>query len=123
MISGASLVLNIDLHNQGYDQAVVNTVTLHTIVILQLFYLFNCRSERNFAFNKDFFANKAVWVVSSFLIVLQIAIIYVPFMNTIFGTAPISINYWLIAILMGMAILIIVEIEKAITKKLGLFVK
>ncbi len=123
MISGASLVLNIHLHNQGYDQAVVNTVTLHTIVILQLFYLFNCRSERNFAFNKDFFTNKAVWVVSSFLIVLQVALIYVPFMNTIFGTAPISFNYWIIAIIMGIVILLIVEVEKVITRMLGLFVK
>lgn len=120
IITTATLIINIDLNNAGYEQAFVNSVTLNTFVILQLFYLFNCRSERNFAFNKDFFSNKAVFVVSSILIILQLAILYLPFMNTVFGTVPIGINYWIVAIAIGVLILIIVEIEKFITKKISI---
>ncbi|WP_096202963.1 cation-transporting P-type ATPase [Bacillus sp. FJAT-45350] len=116
LIGGATLLMNIDLINRGYEQAVANTITLHTIVILQLLYLFNCRSESESPFNRDFFSNKAVFIVSAALLLLQFMIIYVPFMNTIFGTAPIEMKYWIVPFAMGIGIFIIVEVEKFLTK-------
>ncbi|WP_306301290.1 HAD-IC family P-type ATPase [Thalassobacillus sp. C254] len=102
LIGGSTLVYNSYLMENGYSQQFVNSVTLHTIVILQLFHLFNCRSERDFALTKDFFANKAAFLVSGILVMLQIAILYVPFMNTIFGTVPIGISFWVIPCLIGL---------------------
>ncbi|QQK75314.1 cation-transporting P-type ATPase [Salicibibacter cibarius] len=117
LIGGGTLAMNLSMIDQGYDQAIVNTVTLNTIVITQMFHLFNCRSELEFAFNKDFFSNKAVFVVSGLLILLQLFITYVPFMNTIFETEPLQAGYWLFPIIMGAIVFIVVEIEKVITKQ------
>jgi len=50
------------------------------------------------------------------LIILQAIIIYVPLMNTLFGTRPLPINYWLISLLVGTAIFAVVEIEKRLTR-------
>jgi hypothetical protein len=37
-------------------------------------------------------------------------------MNTLFGTRPLPINYWLISLIVSIAIFIIVEIEKRLTR-------
>ena len=118
LIGGGILWMNANLLGEGYDIAVVNTVTLHALVISQLFYLFNCRNESNFVFNKDFFTNKAAFLVSVLLIIFQLAITYLPFMNTILGTVPIDLEYWRFPIMIGIAVFIIVEIEKFITRKI-----
>ncbi|QQK80579.1 cation-transporting P-type ATPase [Salicibibacter cibi] len=118
LIGGGTLAMNLTMVEQGYDQSIVNTVTLQTIVLAQMFHLFNCRSELNFAFNKDFFKNKAVFVVSALLIGLQLAITYVPFMNMVFGTRPIELAYWTFPVIMGIVVFIVVEIEKSITKQI-----
>ncbi|MBB5171970.1 cation-transporting P-type ATPase [Texcoconibacillus texcoconensis] len=114
---GGILTMNADLIQSGYDQAVVNTVTLQALVMVQLFHLFNCRNERNFVFNKDFFSNKIAFLVSALLILIQLGVTYIPFMNTALGTVPIDAEYWVFPIVIGFAVFVIVEIEKWITRK------
>ena len=120
LIGGGTLLMNINLLNQGVSEGIVKTITLNTIVITQMFHLFNSRSISKFAINKDFFSNKAVFVVSALLIVLQLGITYLPFMNRVFGTIPMNLNDWIFPIGMGIAVFVIVEIEKAIMNKLKL---
>ncbi len=119
LIGGGTLLLNIFLLNQGMNDEEVRTITLQTIVITQMFHLYNSRSIRKFAFGKDFFTNKAVFVVSALLIVLQLSITYIPFMNTVFGIMPLPWYDWLYPIGMGLMVFILVEIEKAVMNKIG----
>ncbi|MBM4761737.1 cation-transporting P-type ATPase [Bacillus sp. B15-48] len=119
LIGGGILLMNADLINNGYDQAIVNTVTLQAIVLAQLFHLYNCRSERNFALSKDFFKNKVAFLVSGLLIVIQLGVTYLPFMNTILGTVPIEAEYWIFPIMIGIIVFIVVEIEKWVTRKVS----
>lgn len=118
LIGGGTLWLTINLLAQGVSEELVRTITLQTIVIAQMFHLFNSRSIRGFAFNKDFFTNKAVFVVSGLLIVLQLAITYLPFMNNVFGTYPLALAEWVYPFILGFAVFVIVEIEKAIMRKI-----
>ncbi|UCZ55115.1 cation-transporting P-type ATPase [Bacillus shivajii] len=120
LIGGGTLLVNMNMAGTGtYNQEYLFTITLNTIVIAQLFYLFNCRKETGFALRKDeFFSNKAVFKVSGILILLQLAITYLPFMNNIFDTSPLLINDWLYPILLGITVFIVVEIEKTITRKI-----
>jgi len=118
LIGGATLWLSERLLGQGYDIDLVKTITLQTIVIAQMFHLFNSRSIRGSAFNKDFFTNKAVFVVSGLLILLQLSITYLPFMNDIFGTVPLKLQDWYFPTIFGVVVFIIVEMEKAVMRKL-----
>lgn len=120
LIGGGTLLMNMSLIEKGVSESIVKTVTLQTIVITQLFHLFNSRSISKFAINKDFFSNKAVFVVTALLIVLQLGITYIPFMNNAFGTYPIEAEYWLYPLVMGVIVFVLVEIEKFIMNKLNL---
>jgi calcium-translocating P-type ATPase len=118
LIGGGTLLLNVELLSRGIDGSMINSVLLHTIVIMQMFHLFNCRNELGNAFDKNFFKNKVAFLVSGVLILLQLALLYLPFMNVAFGTQPLDIIYWIVPILMGITVFVIIEIEKAITRYL-----
>ncbi|WP_165045662.1 cation-transporting P-type ATPase [Dysgonomonas sp. ZJ709] len=118
LIGGGTLILNMILLSRGYDPDIVKTITLQVIVFSQLFHLFNCRSIRGCAFNKNFFNNKAIYVVSTILIILQLSITYLPFMNRLFATQPLPAFDWLYPILFGLGIFFIIEIEKAIMRRM-----
>lgn len=116
LIGGITFSFYAFLMNGTSDQALLNSVVLHTIVILQLFHLYNVRNETEFAFNRNFFKNKVAFLVTGVLILLQLFILYVPFMNAAFGTVPLGIEYWIIPALLGLAVFVIIEIEKTITR-------
>ena len=116
LIGGGTLLMNIQLLAAGYDQELVRTLTLQTIVIAQMFHLFNSRSIRGCAFGKGFFANKAIFIVSAILLCLQLSITYIPFMNEVFSTRPLMLEDWIYPILIGVAVFVIIEIEKFIMR-------
>lgn len=118
LIGGLTLALSVILLNGGSDPDTVRTVVLQTIVFTQAFHLFNSRSMRNPAWSGDFTSNKAVFVVVGLMLILQLAVTYLPFMNSLFGTVPLSPGYWIWPILLGALVFIIVEGEKAVMRKL-----
>jgi len=118
LIGGWTLGLNIYLLNKGFSESFVHTITLQTIVIAQMFHLFNSRSIRGNAFKENVMSNKAILVVCALLFVLQGAITYLPFMNTTFGTVPLGLMDWKYPLMLGIAVFLIVEVEKAVMRKM-----
>ena len=96
----------------------MRTVTLQTIVLCQAFHLFNSRSIRQPAHALNFTGNKAVFTVCGLMALLQLAVVYLPFMNAVFGTVPLGPGDWLAPVLLGIAIFVIVEGEKYIMRRL-----
>jgi len=119
LIGGGTLLLTLYLQSQSVADDTLKTITLNTIVITQMFHLFNARST-NFAFNKDFFTNKAVFIVSILLIVLQVSVTYIPFLNNVMGTHPLAAELWLYPVILGVIVFIVVEIEKAVVRRMGI---
>jgi magnesium-transporting ATPase (P-type) len=126
LIGGATLLLNVYLSKklnlsgfeESYIKDFVHTITLQTIVIAQMFHLFNSRSIRGSAFRDNIFSNKAVFVVCGLLLVLQGAITYLPFMNHTFGTIPLGLWDWKYPFMLGIAVFLIVEAEKWVMRKI-----
>ncbi len=112
LIGGSALIIYLVLQNQDVGTATARTVAINSLVAGQLFYLFNCRKLRQSAIGKDFFKNKTVWITSGIMILLQLIFTYWSVMNDIFGTAPIKGVYVVIPLLVGIAVFIIVEVEK-----------
>jgi magnesium-transporting ATPase (P-type) len=90
------------------------TMVATTVVLFQVFYLFQCRSRRQSIFRIGLFSNNLSFVAAGLTILLQSAFVYVPVMNTIFHSAPIGIREWLLAALIASAVLPAVAIHKAI---------
>jgi len=132
LIGGWTLCLNIGLENEfaglvrigemtvEMKEALIHTITLQTIVIAQMFHLFNSRSIRGNAFKESIMSNKAVLVVCALLFVLQGSVTYLPFMNVAFGTVPLELGHWTYPFLLGIAVFLIVEVEKAVMRRLDL---
>lgn len=117
IIGGGSLWINYMLGDFDYSTEKLQTITLNAIVMAQLFHLYNCRTELAPAFNRHFFDNKIAFLVSALLIALQLFITYVPFMHTLFGTASLTWEDWIYPVAFGAVVFIIVEIEKAISRR------
>lgn len=111
-----SLIAHDWLLAQGVSQPVASTVMVNTVVLSKVFYLFNIRTSQS-AFSKASFTNpKAFWIIGV-MIILQVLLTYVPFMHSAFSTAAISIVGWLIAIVSGVMILFITELDKWLHNK------
>lgn len=111
-----SLVAHDWLLAQDLDQVTASTMMVNIIVISKIFYLFNIRTSK-FAFSKEFFSNKPAFLIIGLMVVLQLILTYVPFMQQAFHTAPMSMVEWGITILAGLLILVITEIDKWIRTK------
>ncbi|WP_028298257.1 cation-transporting P-type ATPase [Olivibacter sitiensis] len=116
LIGGGTLYLSLYLQDIGLSDDKVRTITLQTIVITQLFHLFNCRTIRGNAFNNDFFSNKAIYVVAALLFLLQFSITYIPFMNEVFGTVGLRVAEWRYPYYLGIIVFVVIEIEKAVAR-------
>lgn len=97
--------------------AIGQTMAFLTLSTTQLFHAFNVKSDSSI-FNKSIFNNK--FLNFSFIIgfLLQILVIYTPFINTvIFNLEPLSFSNLLISIGLAFCIIIIMEISKVLGYK------
>jgi Ca2+-transporting ATPase len=70
------------------------TVAFATLTLSELFRAFTARSERISLFKLGVFSNKTMNFAVLFSILFVLAVIYLPFMNVIFGTEPLALIDW-----------------------------
>jgi Ca2+-transporting ATPase len=92
--------------------AEAQTTCVTSIVFTQVFYLLNCRSLRDSLFSLGVFSNPAVFVGIGILLLLQACFIYLPPLQSVFGTAPLDGRAWLYAMLAGAVVLPAISLEK-----------
>lgn len=117
MIALSAFALEAWLQPAGHSPEFIRTVLLQMLVTAQWFYMLNCRVSNGFSLGKGLLANRGFWVVSGVLLLLQLAIIYLPFMQTLFGTEALPLHYWGITLLIGAFMFLVVEIEKPLTRR------
>ena len=101
----------------GRSEAVARSIAATVFVFGELFYLFNCRSLHRSILKINPFSNKPLIAGVLMMTVLQVLFVYAPFMNVAFDTAPILLSDWLSIGGVGLAILLIIEIEKGVQNK------
>lgn len=87
-----------------------------TLVFAQLFNTFNCRSDEVSAFS-NLFVNRWLWGALAFSITLQVAVVYLPILNSAFGTQPLSISDWLVCMGLASMVLWADEVKKIIERR------
>ncbi len=101
----------------GSTYAVSQTVAINTLVIFQIFYLFNTRfviaPVRSL---RDFTENKYILLAISLAVIFQIVLTYLPFFQNLFGTAALGVEKWLVMIMLGVMVFISIELEKSATR-------
>ncbi len=92
----------------GHWQTMVFTV----LALSQLGHVLAIRSERDSLFTQGLWSNRSLAWVLLFTFALQLLIIYVPWFNLIFKTAPLSISELAFCLAMSSVVFMGVEIEK-----------
>ncbi len=112
MVGGGLGLFLWELHVAQTGEVVARTVAVNVIVLIQIFYLFNCRSLHRTAFAIGLFTNR--WVIAGSLAMVgaQLLFTYAPVMHRLFHSAPISGEAWLRIVGVAAAVYVAVEIEK-----------
>lgn len=99
------------------DLAKAWTISLTTLAVFQWFNAWNCRSERKSIFQLNPFSNKFLIGATFVVIFLQLAAIYIPFMQKILKTVPLEAKDWLTIIAVAFSIIVVEEIRKIVYSK------
>jgi magnesium-transporting ATPase (P-type) len=94
------------------------TVAVNTLVMFEIFYLFNARYIKASIFNwAGLTGNRYVLIAITILIIFQLGFTYLEPMQSLFGTASIDLSMWLRIILVSSSVLFLVEIEKYVVRR------
>jgi Ca2+-transporting ATPase len=97
---------------EAIDYAEAQTTAVTTVVLFQIFYLLNCRSLTDPLGKIGFFSNPWIFAGIAAILILQLGFVYLPFMNALFGSAPLDATAWLEAAAVGFLIMPIIGLEK-----------
>ncbi len=98
---------------QDASVAHARTVAVNTLVMFEIFYLFNARLIEDSAFNPlAWLGNRFALPAVALLLLFQLAFTYLPPMQQLFGTAPIGALAWMLILLTASSVLFLVELEK-----------
>jgi magnesium-transporting ATPase (P-type) len=94
------------------------TVAVNTLVVFEIFYLFNSRYIKASIFNwAGLTGNRYVLIAISILIIFQLGFTYLGPMQSLFGTTAIDFNIWLRILLVSSSVLFLVELEKYFVRR------
>lgn len=97
---------------RGLSVAQARTIAANVFVLVELVYLFNCRSLTRPLWTVDAFSNPWVWFGSGAMLALQMVFTYAPLFNQIFQTAPIGLVEWSWIAAVALVCALTVEAEK-----------
>jgi Ca2+-transporting ATPase len=100
------------------DEDHARTMAFTTLMMFQLFNVFNCRSETRSAFN-GFFNNPWLLGAVALSLLTHVAAVYVPFLQTAFHTVPLSAFDWLVVLCVAATLLVAMELFKAVLQMQG----
>jgi len=104
---------------EGALPEVARTVAVNALVMGEIFYLFNSRYLYQSALSREgLLGSRPVLATISVLLALQLALTYLPPIQQLLGTAPIRAVDWGIVTLAGLAVFFLVELEKAVWRRL-----
>lgn len=129
VIMAAVTLIGMDMHLAGglfTDRSVdaighdaqmteARTMGFTILVFAQMLNAIASRSHLQSAF-VGLFSNKWLWGALALSTVLQLAVIYIPFLNIAFGTVPLSAGAWVECLGLAMIVLIASELRKCVLR-------
>lgn len=119
MAAGTLLVLDASLPGGLIEGSgsmrYAQTMTFTTLILFQLFNVFNARSDERSAF-RGLFKNHWLWGAILLSLALQAAVIYIPFLQQAFSTVSLSPGDWLRCMAVASSVLWLRELSKIVTR-------
>ena len=102
---------------QGSSLAEARTVAVNVFVMVEMLYLFNCRSLTRSFWSLGIFSNLWVWGGIAAMLALQLLLTYWAPLNATFQTAPIGFVQWLQIIAFALFSSLVIALEKRWTRR------
>jgi Ca2+-transporting ATPase len=97
------------------DMRYAQTMAFTTLMLFQVFNVFNARSDEQSAF-RGLFHNPWLWATLGLSLALQAAVVYVPFLQHAFSTQSLGIGDWLRCAAVASSVLWLRELGKLVTR-------
>ena len=102
-------------HAAGRPLEVGHTLVVNVIVVLEIFYLFSVRYVHGSSLTLRGVVGTPPVLIGVITITLaQFAVTYIPFMNRVFGTHPVTLHEGLMLVGAGILFLLVLELEKRV---------
>ena len=99
------------------DNAHWQTIVFTVLCFSQMSHVVAIRSETESFFSQGFLSNKPLMGAVFLTFILQLCVIYIPFLNPVFKTTPLSAKELAVTIALSLIIFFAVEIEKLIKRR------
>jgi magnesium-transporting ATPase (P-type) len=107
---------------RGVDLDTARTMVVNAIVVFEIFYLFNVRYLHVTSLTwRGSLGTPAVLTGLAAVVVAQLAFTYAPFMQALFSTRPVAFADGLAIVATGVALMLMLEIEKHVLRRLRMF--
>ena len=118
---GGALLIFFYAIDRGLDVETARTMVVNTIVVLEIFYLFNVRYLHMTSLTwRGAMGTRPVLIAIGVVFVAQLAFTYLPIMQHLFATKPVSVADGMLIIAVGVFAMVILEGEKYLMRKFGL---
>ena len=101
LIGLGSLIVFIVMLSMAGDLARARTVAFATLVMFQLFHVFDCRTERGSVFDAGFFGNRILVLAVLCSVLMMVVVLYVPALSRYFHTVVLSTREWLLVVVVS----------------------
>ncbi|MFC3073278.1 HAD-IC family P-type ATPase [Shinella pollutisoli] len=103
----------------GLGEDVARTMVVNTIVVMEIFYLFNVRYLHKTSFSLvGAMGTPPVLAAVAAVVAAQLAFTYLPVMNALFDSAPVAFTDGLLVMAIGVVTMAVLETEKVLTRRL-----
>ncbi|HSF29265.1 MAG TPA: cation-translocating P-type ATPase [Candidatus Tectomicrobia bacterium] len=113
----AALALGTQAWSLASDSTHWQTMVFTVLCLSQLAHVVAIRSERESLFNLGLFSNAPLFGAVTLTFVLQMATIYVPTLNGIFNTVPLSLTELSTTLAIAAVVFVAVEVEKWVRRR------
>lgn len=88
------------------------TLSLTVLVVIEMFNAMNAISDESSLLSMPVWLNPWLLVAISFSMILHFAILYIPFMNQVFGIMPLDQKEWILVLIFSFPVVLLDEFMK-----------
>ena len=116
LLAGATLLaFGIGMHWHGTESEGLRratTMAFMTLALAQVFHAFDARSQNRSIFTSRLFTNGWLWGAVGICLILQVAAVYLPLLQTVLHTVPPTTSEWGVIAACSLAPVVVVEFVK-----------
>ena len=96
--------------------SVATTMAFVTFVFFQFFNILNARNDTTSVFHRSTLTNRWLWIALGAVVLLQVGVTHVGFLQSLFDTTDISVAQWAVCIAVASSVLWAEELRKFVVR-------